>query len=107
MSEPVMGASGAGTVVLDLGAGIGALVLYTPPALDGEEIEISRPGHARTHSRVRPRVTSAGTRYAAVYPGLPAGQYTIWRSADRPGDGEPVMTIAIAGGSVTSCRWPD
>jgi len=102
MSEPVMGASGAGTVVLDLGAGIGALVLYTPAAMDGEEIEISRPGHPRTHSRVRPRETSVGTRYAAVYPGLPAGQYTIWTR-----DGGPAMTTAIAGGSVTSCHWPD
>jgi hypothetical protein len=102
MSEPVMGTSGAGTVVLDLGAGIGALVLYTPAAMDGEEIEISRPGHPRTHSRVRPRETSVGTRYAAVYPGLPAGQYTIWIR-----DGGPAMTTAIAGGSVTSCHWPD
>jgi hypothetical protein len=102
MSETVMGTSGAGTVVLDLGAGIGALVLYTQAAMDGEEIEISRPGQARTHSRVRPRETSVGTRYAAVYPGLPAGQYTIWKH-----DGDPVMTTAIAGGSVTSCHWPD
>jgi len=101
-----MGASGAGTVVLDLGAGIGALVLHTPAALDGEEIEISCPGHARTHSRVRPRETSTGTRHAAVYPGLPAGEYTIWHPADRAGDGRPVLTTTIAGGSVTSCHWP-
>jgi hypothetical protein len=101
MSEHLMGTSGAGSVVLDLGAGIGALILYTPAALDGAEIEISRPGHARTHSRVRPRETSAGTRYAAVYPGLPAGPYTIW----DPG-GRPVLTTAIAGGSITSCHWP-
>ena len=101
MTEQVMGTSGAGTVVLDLGAGVGALILYTSAALDGEEIEISRPGHARTHSRVRARETSAGTRYAAVYPGLPAGEYTIWHH-----DGRPLITTAIAGGSVTSCDWP-
>jgi hypothetical protein len=107
MSESVMGTSSAGTVVLDLGAGVGALVLYTPAAMDGEEIEISRPDHPRTHSRVRPRETSAGTSYAAVYPGLPAGEYTIWHPADGHGHGVPVMTTAIAGGSVTSCRWPE
>jgi hypothetical protein len=101
MSEPALGTSGAGTVVLDLGAGIGALVLYTPAAMDGEEIEISRPGHPRTHSRVRPRETSAGLRYAAVYPGLPADDYTILDRDDRA-----VMTAAIVGGSVTSCHWP-
>jgi hypothetical protein len=101
MTEQLMGTSGVGTVVLDLGADVGALVLYTSAALDGEEIEISRPGHARTHSRVRPRQTSAGLRHAAVYPGLPAGQYTIWQHNDQP-----LMTIAIAGSTVTSCHWP-
>lgn len=107
-----MGTSGVGTVVLDLGAGIGALVLYTPAAMDGEEIEISRPGHARTHSRVRPRETSTGTRYAAVYPGVPAGQYTIWHPSDPTGhkhptgEGQAILTVSIAGGSVTNCHWP-
>ena len=42
MGEHALGPSGPGTVVLDLGAGVGALVLYTPPDLDGREIEISR-----------------------------------------------------------------
>ena len=81
MTEPVAGPSGPGTVVLDLGADVGALILYTPPGLDGREIEISRdadPAARRTHSQVRARHLAAVTRYAAVYPGLPAGPYTIW-----------------------------
>ena len=41
MSEPVAGPSGPGTVVMELGAGVGALILYTPAGLDGKEIEIS------------------------------------------------------------------
>jgi hypothetical protein len=102
MTEQVLGPSGVGTVVLDLGAGIGALILYTPAGLDGQEIEISRPGEKRTHSRVRRRDTAAGTRYAAVYPGLPAGDYAIWREDDSQ-----AATATITGGSVTSCRWPD
>jgi hypothetical protein len=102
MAEPVAGPSGPGTVVLDLGAGTGALILYTPAGLDGEEIEISRDGEvARTHSRVRPRHVPSGTRYAAVYPGLPAGRYTIWRDRDHP-----AATAAVTGGHVTTCRWP-
>ena len=43
MSEHRYGPTGAGTVLLDLGAETGALVLYTPEELAGAEIEIS-PG---------------------------------------------------------------
>ena len=103
MTEPAAGASGPGTVVLELGAGLGALILHTPAALDGAEIEISLgPGGRRTHSRVRPRHVPAGTRYAAVYPDLPAGCYTIWRD-----EGRPAATVTVTGGQVTSCHWPD
>jgi hypothetical protein len=89
------------TVVLEVGAGVGALVLYAPAALDGWEIEISRDRETRrTHSRVRPRHVPGGTRYAAVYPGLPEGRYTIWRDEHR------VCVVTVSGGRVTSCRWP-
>ena len=88
MTESAAGPSGPGSVVLELGAGIGALVLYTPAELDGAEIEISRddePGARRTHSQVRQRHMAPATTYAAVYPGLPAGRYTIWRERAQPG----------------------
>jgi hypothetical protein len=104
MTEPVAGPTGPGSVVMELGADIGALVLYTPPGLDGEEIEISRddePGAHRTHSQVRPRPLPGETVYAAVYPGLPAGRYTIWRD-----ERTPAATVTITGGQVSSCRWP-
>ena len=102
MTESAAGPSGPGTVVLDLGPGIGALVLYTPAELDGAEIEISRDGAPRTHSQVRARHLPSTTTYAAVYPGLAEGQYTIWHDQHRP-----AATAAITGGQVTSCRWPD
>jgi hypothetical protein len=104
MSEHSMGPSGPGTVVLELGAGIGALVLFTPAGLDGREIEISRdtdPGARRTHSQVRPRHLVGVTRYAAVYPDLPAGTYTIW--ADRQ---SRAGSVVITGGRVTNWNWP-
>jgi len=104
MTESVAGPSGPGTVVLELGADVGALVLFTPAELDGREIEISLEGYAagrRTHSRVRPRHMPAGTRYAAVYPDLPAGSYTIWADEEsRAG------TVVVAGGRVTNWSWP-
>ena len=44
MDGPAAGPSGPGTVVMDVGGDIGALILYTPAAMDGREIEISRDG---------------------------------------------------------------
>ena len=89
MTESAAGPSGPGTVIMELGADVGALILYTPAEMDGEEIEIScdEPGElgsGRTHSQVRPRHMPGETRYAAVYPGLPAGRYTVWRDEHRP-----------------------
>jgi hypothetical protein len=103
MTEEIRGPSGPGTVVLELGAGVGALVLYTPAELDGREIEISPDdrGTRRTHSQVRPRHMTTGTRYAAVYPDLAAGPYTIWADEQRPAG-----RVVITGGRVTNWSWP-
>jgi hypothetical protein len=105
MSEHSMGPSGPGTVVLELGAGVGALVLFTPAELDGREIEISAPGR-RTHSRVRPRHLATGTRYAAVYPDLAAGTYTIWAGRHGASQHGPAGRVVITGGRVTNWSWP-
>jgi hypothetical protein len=89
---------------MEVGGDVGALILYTPAELDGMEIEISRvgdPAGRRTHSRVRPRHVPAGIRYAAVYPGLPAGRYTIWRGLELC-----AAAVTVTGGVVTSCHWP-
>ncbi len=105
MTEVSAGPTGPGTVVLDLGADVGALILYTPAELDGVEIEISQDdgsGARRTHSQVRQRPLANATVYAAVYPSLAAGRYTIWRDEHHP-----AATTVITGGQVTSCRWPE
>ena len=105
MSEATVGPSGLGTVVMELGADIGALILFTPADMDGIEIEISRdddPSARRTHSQVRQRNVASVTKYAAVYPGLRAGRYTIWTV-----ENSPAATAVITGGQVTSCRWPE
>jgi quercetin dioxygenase-like cupin family protein len=101
VTESALGPSGSGTVVLDLGPGSGALVLHTPPELNGAEIEVGAPGRPRTHSRVRPRLTAAGPQHAAVYPALAPGDYVIWHDADTP-----AMTITVAAGRVTTAWWP-
>src|SRR5258708_25431713 len=97
MAESVPGPSGSGSVVLDLGPDIGALVLHTPPELDSREIEISRraygPPRNRTHSRVRQRHTPGAAQYAAVYPGLAAGEYLVCSDTTTN-----LMIFTIAGG---------
>jgi len=97
------GATGAGSVILELGGDVGVLILDATAALLGHEIEISPDGGSgsgpeaghRTHSMVRERVTGSGTSYAAVYPGVPAGRYIVWRDADTPAG-----TVTIVGGEV-------
>ena len=102
------GDSAAGRVVLDVGPGVGALVLYAPAELEGTEIEISPNGRrgesaaaARTHARVRRRQAGGALSYAAVYQELAAGRYVIWRDRDTP-----ACRVVIASGEVTSWRLP-
>lgn len=95
------------SVVLNIGKGTGALVLYTKADLEGREIEISRLPDgatavtARTHAVVRRRDSGSATVFAAVYPDLQAGDYTVWRDT-----GTQATTATVAGGSVSSCHWP-
>jgi hypothetical protein len=118
-----VGPSAAGSVVLDIGSETGALVLFAPACLDGAEIEISvaaDPVARRTHSRVRRRDCAgsadpagradtgpgsspgrSSVSYAAVYPGLVAGTYTIWRDTRTPAG-----TVEIGGGQVATWHWP-
>lgn len=66
--------------MLELGDGVGALVVYTDPELHAVEVEIS-PGdddRARAHKQVHERLVRAEPVYAAVFDGLAAGGYTLW-----------------------------
>jgi hypothetical protein len=98
-----MAMSGQGTVVLDIGADIGALVIYTPPAWHGEEIEVSPldDPDRRTHAAVRARYTGAGACWSVVIGGLRAGRYVVWRDP-----GTPAGEVDIVGGTVTEFDWP-
>jgi hypothetical protein len=103
VTEHLHGPTAPGTVMLDIGPGVGALILAVPAELNGAEIEISQhgsPDAVRTHSQVRERPSATGTVYAAVYPGLPEGQYTIWRDADTVAG-----TIEVTGGQVATFDW--
>jgi hypothetical protein len=82
--------------VLDIGNGVGALIVYTTGNLDGHEIEVSRLGAtARIHTIVHARDLDGRTIYAGVFPSLPEGDYILW--SDDPTRNR---TVPIASGVV-------
>jgi hypothetical protein len=85
-------------VMLDLGPGVGALVLHTDARLHGVEIEVSPAGRDgdRSHKQVHERPVAGRPLYAAVFDRLPAGEYTLWLD-DRP----LRRHVAVAGAAVT------
>lgn len=85
-------------VMLDLGPGVGALVLRTGADLHGKEIEISPAGRdeERSHKQVHERPVAGRPHYGAVFDSLPAGEYTLWLD-DRP----LRRQVAVAGAAVT------
>jgi hypothetical protein len=99
-----MAPSGQGTVVLNIGAGIGALVIHTPARLHGHEIEVSpvEDGGRRTHAAVRARYVRDGVLYSVVIDSLPAGRYTVWRDPVTP-----MAEVVLGGGVVTEYEWPE
>ena len=89
-------------VVLEIGADLGALVLYTRDDLHGVEIEYSPTGadDDRQHKEVLQRPAGGRTLHAAVFDRLPEGGYTLWIG------GEPVVRdLHVAGGRVTELDW--
>lgn len=89
-------------VVLDVGDGLGALVLYTDPHHLGQEIEISPTAddRQRSHQHVLERPTPGHTHHAAVFDHLPAGTYTLW-DAGNPRS----RNITITSGQTTELDW--
>ena len=98
VAEPRPAPSRQGTVVLDIGDGIGALVVHTTSALAGVEIEIARAGeHTQfVHTEVRERVLPDRSVYAGVFPDVPEGDYTLLEV-----DGHGRHDVTIRSGRVT------
>jgi hypothetical protein len=90
--------SGIGTVVLDIGDGVGALVVHAPAVLCGVEIELARSGSAEpvTHTEVRERRLPSGPVFAGVFSALTAGDYRLLAVGDHP-----ARDLTIRSGRVT------
>jgi hypothetical protein len=95
--------SGQGTVMLNIGAGIGALIIHTPAGMHGHEIEISpvEDPAVRKHAAVRARYVSGGVVWSEVIDNLPEGRYVVWRDPITP-----LEEVDVNGGAVTEYDWP-
>jgi len=100
--EDALPPSGQGTVVLDIGDGVGALVVHTPAELAGVEIELARRGETRAfvHTEVRERRLPDGSVYAGVFVAVPVGDYTLLGL-----DARDLCNVTIREGHVTEVHW--
>lgn len=90
-----------GSAVLDIGGDIGALLIHTPEAMLGQEIEISPKGDShRVHTDVLERWVQNHSVFAALFPTLSAGDYDIWGDGDKP-----VGEVTVIGGQVVELDW--
>ncbi len=84
-------------VMVDVGDGRGALVLYLDEVFRDREIEISAIGDPRrTHTGVHERQTSGRAVLAAVFGSLPTAEYVVWRD-----ELEAAGTVRVADGEVS------
>jgi hypothetical protein len=96
--EPRLAPSGHATVALDIGDGVGALVVHARADLCGIEIELARKHEstAFVHTEVRERQLPDGSVYAGVFPAIVEGEYTLLPFGD-----EPARAVTITSGRVT------
>lgn len=99
--------AGQGSVLLDIGGDVGALVVQMPEQMTGVEIEI-RPadsvpvGGHHPHVAVVARPVGSRLVPTLVYPELTAGSYELYEK----GTNAVEMTAVVAGGVVTETTWP-
>jgi hypothetical protein len=109
-TEPTVGAASAevrlppstvGSVILDVGGDIGAVIVSAVEEQCGLEIElVPMAAGVVTHTEVRERRLPEGAVYAAVFPGVPSGAYHL---RDPDGLESPVL---VRGGEITAAPWP-
>ncbi len=102
--------AGQGSVLLDIGDDVGALVVTMPAGMEGVEVELRRMhGHAHApdhphhpHVAVVDRPTPAGPVASLVFPEVEEGSYGLCLKETD----EVRLMVSVAGGEVTSVEWP-
>jgi hypothetical protein len=99
--------AGQGSVLLDIGGDVGALVVEMPAGLVGVEVEVratgGAPGGHRPHVAVVERPAGTTTVPSLVFPALAAGTYEL---CDK-GTDTVRLRAAVVGGRVTQLVWTD
>ena len=108
--------AGQGSVMLDIGGDVGALVVTMPAAQVGGEVEVapvrqvhSHDGHDHAHDHEHPHrphvavVDRPAVGPTLVFPELHQGAYALYAK----GSDEVRLTVEIVGGAVTTADWPD
>ena len=109
--------AGQGSVLLDIGDEIGALVVAMPANMEGEEVEI-RPLHAlpplehghhheggyvhHPHVAVVNRPVVGGQVPSLVFPEVVEGRYGLYLKESD----DCTLTVRVVGGEVTAAEWP-
>jgi hypothetical protein len=101
--------AGQGSVLLDIGGEVGALVVTMPAAMEGVEIELDRgSGHSHGHGGHRPHVAvvnrpvADGQVPSLVFPELVEGRYGLCLK----GSPDVLLVVDVRGGEVSSAEWP-
>jgi hypothetical protein len=90
-------------VVLDVGLGVGAVVVLTPPGLAGREIELGPagdPARRRVHAVVHERWTGVTQVFAAVFVDVPEGAVDLWVDGALAAG-----RLAVGSGEVATIDW--
>jgi hypothetical protein len=91
-------------VVLEIGDGLGALIINAGGDLRGKEVEISAAGadDDRQHKEVLERSIAGLTAFTAVFDKLAAGRYTLWV------DGIAWQrNVAVRDGEIAELDWTE
>ena len=101
--------AGQGSVLLDIGGDVGALVVHTHPGMLGTEVEIRPAGghhdqfhHHLPHVAVVNRPVGGALVPSLVYPEVVEGRYELYVKET----GLVELTVDVIGGEVSTAVWP-
>lgn len=95
--DPGLSTAPPDSVVLDIGGDVGALIVYTTEDWIGFELDLTPAGERRSHqvhTGVRRLRLIGRDVFAAVYPDVVEGGYTVW------GPDGPLGEVEVTGGAV-------